>query len=1067
MSRRSPYTFQDTSPEASSGSNLFWRSLEEKEDPKRNLAAKEAEFPLGVGPSEGAAGELALRNPMASGADVGARALGNVEAGRRSFLKFGVGVTALFGLEGCIRRPAEKILPYTKSPEYTVPGISEYFATVTSRRGESLGLLVESHENRPTKIEGNPQHPASRGGTDLITQASIFDLYDPDRSTTPLKAKGAKASWPEFEAAFADLLKAHDADKGAKLRVLMQPTTSPTLMRVRGQVRARFPNARFHTWAPFTESNSAEGTKVALGQSVTPIVEYDRARVILSLDSDFLQTESGSVRASRTFAKGRRLRGPADNMSRLYVVEPVHSTTGSNADHRLRLPARHVERYARALAKELAAQGLDLKGLTPGDAPTEGIPEKWLKAVAKDLLAHRGRAVIVAGARQPAAVHALACALNSALGAVGPVLSYVPVADAEEPNAPQDIMALGQDLEAGKVDTLIIVGGNPAHDAPADAKFAQRVEKAKHTIHLSSHVDETSSLASWHLPRAHELEAWGDQRSLDGTWSIQQPLIEPLHGGRSDLELFAMMLPQAGADAKPKKAYELVRETVKATLESGLGFETTWKRSLKSGFVGDRAPLRPPTMAPGDVRTADVSAALAKSSPKGGAGLEAVFSPCPKLFDGRHGNNPWLLELPDPMTKVVWENVALLSPKTAKELGVQSGDAVEVIREGARVELPAWVQPGHADGVVGLNVGWGRKKAGRFGNKCGVDVYPLRASQSLDFGECAVRGLGRKWVTHVDRGFAQIKDLPVTQTQEHQSMEGRPLAIDTTLEQYKKEPDFVQYKSPNPRVLPLWDKVDYSKGQKWGMNIDLNACTGCSACMVACQSENNIPTVGKEQVGKGREMYWLRIDRYFVGADENEPAVAYQPVACVQCEEAPCENVCPVNATAHSPDGLNDMAYNRCIGTRYCANNCPYKVRRFNYLEFSGNFAGGDDATMEQQAKSTYGSMPETQKMLFNPNVTVRFRGVMEKCTYCVQRIQEGKLASKRAGKPMKDGDVMAACAQACPADAISFGDLNDPKARVAEATKSARNYGLLAELGTGPRTTYLGKVRNLNKEMA
>jgi molybdopterin-containing oxidoreductase family iron-sulfur binding subunit len=1065
MSRRSPYPVEPPQTDES-GAAVFWRSLEEKNDPESLQKAKQAEFPLGVGPTTDVLAASA-RSRRASSAEIedGIDSLDKVPFDRRSFIKFGTAVTALFGLDGCIRRPVEKLVPYTRTPENTVPGISEYFATVTSRRGEAIGLLVESHENRPTKIEGNPEHPASRGGTDLITQASIFDLYDPDRSTTPSKGAppanaGAEpgraaneATWEEFEKSFDALLTAHDGDKGAKLRVLMEPTLSPTILRVRKDVLARFPNARFHTWAPLSDDNAIEGAKLALGQAVAPIVEFDRARVILALDSDFLQTESGCVRANKTFARGRRLRAPSDTMSRLYVVEPTHTTTGSNADHRLRLPAGDVERYARALTKELATEGLDLKGLT-ADAPPDGIPEKWLKAVAKDLLANRGRAVIVVGSRQPARVHALACALNAALGAVGPLVTYVPVVDPDAASPTQDLKALAQDLEAGKVDTLVILGGNPLFDAPADLKLAAKIAKAKTSIHLASHVDETSAVTSWHLPRTHELEAWGDLRSIDGTWSIQQPLIAPLHGGRSDLEILARMLPEK------KSAFELVRDTVKATLDAGLGFETTWKRALKRGFVGDRMPLRPPTMTPGDVKSADIGAELAKVPPKKSAGLEIVFSPCPKLFDGRHANNPWLLELPDPMTKIVWENVALISPNTAKDLGLKSGDLVEVTREGARVELPAWIQPGQADGTIGLTLGWGRERAGRYGSKKGFDVYPLRTSDALGFGEGAAKATGRAWR---DRA-----NLTLTQTQDHQSMEGRPLAIDTTLDDYRAEPTFVAYKSPNPRILPLWPRVDYSQVQKWGMNIDLNSCTGCNACVIACQSENNIPVVGKEQVGHGREMYWIRIDRYFMGKNESDPQVAYQPVACVQCEEAPCENVCPVNATEHSPEGLNDMAYNRCIGTRYCANNCPYKVRRFNFLEFNGAFVGDENATVVDKAKSTYGTMPETQKMLFNPNVTVRFRGVMEKCTYCVQRIQEAKIHARRAGsRTVKEGGVNTACAQACPADAITFGDLNDPKARVAELAKRDRSYTLLAELGTHPRTTYLGKVRNPNKEMA
>ncbi|WP_394822690.1 TAT-variant-translocated molybdopterin oxidoreductase [Pendulispora albinea] len=1126
--KRKPYTFQDISASADdtsgaaapgSGAKVFWKSIEEKNAPDHLQSMKEAEFPFGLAKMAEKAKNEGDDAPVFS-------------VDRRNFLKFGSAAAALFGLEGCVRRPVEKLMPYTRAPEQVIPGISNHYASVLNRRGEALGVLVESHEGRPTKIEGNPDHPSSRGGTDLIAQAAIWDLYDPDRSTSPKNAS-ADAKWEQFQAYFASTLKAHEGDQGARLRVLAEPTNSPTFVRLRDAVRARFPQARFHTYTPVDDANAREGARIAFGQPLNALYDYARAKVIVSLESDFLETEPGTVRATRLFGEGRRVRSPGDTMSRLYVIESTHSLTGSNADHRLRLPSGDIERYARALAKELALAGVDLGPVAGalGQSDASGIPEKWLKVVAKELAANRGRAVVVVGSRQPASVHALAHALNRALGSVGQTVHYAPVADAQEKDATGDLRSLGTDLEAGKVDTLLVLGGNPVYDAPADVKFADRLAKAKNTIHLSTHVNETSEKCAWHLPKAHELEAWGDQRSLDGTWSIQQPLILPLHGGKSEIEVLAWMVPELAN----KKAYDLVRDTMKSApslsntaalaavapegvapaapaaaaaaapgapaapgaarlhvngpvppaagaaragaagggavrltaastlapvvpaagapaaaapvaapavpAPSAFEFERQWKTALQKGIIGGSAPA---AFTPSDVRAADIAAELskapAKRAPATAQAVEVVFLPCPKLHDGRHANNPWLLELPDPMTKIVWDNAALISPKTASELGIKNGDVIELSREGASITIPAWILAGQADNSIGLRLGWGRPKPGRYGKEHGFNVNALRTSDSLGFASgVTVRKTG---TTH-----------EITQTQDHDSMEGRPVAIDTTLEEYRSNPSFTQYRSTNPRTLPLWNKQDYSKGHQWGMSIDLNQCTGCNACVIACQAENNIPTVGKTQVGRGREMHWLRIDRYFVGNDVADPQVAVQPLMCVHCEEAPCENVCPVNATEHSPEGLNDMAYNRCIGTRYCANNCPYKVRKFNYLEFQGD--------------PLYGDMPETVKMQFNPNVTVRMRGVMEKCTYCVQRIQEAKIAEKRNGKPMRDGAFTTACAQACPAGGIVFGDLNDPKSRVAELRKRDRSYALLADLGTHPRTTYLGKIRNPNKDMA
>jgi molybdopterin-containing oxidoreductase family iron-sulfur binding subunit len=989
---------------------------------------------------------------------------------RRGLLGAMAATFALVGAEGC-RRPVERVVPYGKMPEDVVPGIPSHYATVLQRRGDALGLIVESHEGRPTKIEGNESHPSSFGGADLVAQASVLELYDPERSTTPLKA-GAPSAWADFEHDLAAKLAAYDKDQGARLRILMPPTVSPTVIRMRAALAQRFPKARVHTWSAVADSNIREGARIAFGKPMAPVNLFDRARAILSLDSDFLQTESGAVRAAKSFAASRRLRSSRESMNRLYVVEPVRTVTGNMADHRLRLPAGDVEKYAYALAAELLKQGVQLgpevAASVAKHASADGIPAKWLATVAKDLAGNRARALVVVGARQPAVVHALAHAINGGLGAIGATVSYAPVADPDELDVAVDIKALTDAIGAGQVDGLVILGGNPVLDAPADLAFGDKLAKVPFSVHSSLFVDETSEKCTWHLPRAHEYESWGDAQGLDGTISVQQPLIAPLYAGRGDLELLALV-----ANSPERTAHDAVRNTANGLLLAArqlfacgvpdamgklmcqdsagnaipvhlVDLDREWNRALSAGIL-QRAPARQTNVIPA---SAAIAAALdARKAPARGA-FEATFAPCPKMVDGRYANNTWLQETPDPSTKLVWDNAAILSPATAKELQVDNKDFVKISAGDRSITAAVWIVPGHADHSIGLTLGWGRTRAGRIGNGRGFNVYPLRASDGLGFTTVTV---------------AKTGDEPYffAQTQETSSTEGRPIAHEATLAEYQKSPNFSQIDAPPQRSLPLWTQADYSKGLQWGMAIDLNACTGCSACVVACMSENNVPVVGKREVWRGREMHWLRIDRYYVeraeiGATEEEPAVIHQPLACVQCEEAPCENVCPVNATNHGPEGLNEMVYNRCIGTRYCANNCPYKVRRFNYLNWHNDVVWKDT-----------GGLPETIAMQQNPNVTVRFRGVMEKCTYCVQRIQSTKIKAKREYRQVRDGEIRTACQQTCPSDAIVFGDINDPNTAVSRAVRIDRRFGLLAELGTRPRTTYLGKVRNPNPEMA
>ena len=1025
MSKRKPYEFA----KPAKGKTL-WTSLEAKADPETFHERAAAEFPMG-----------------AEGSDL-------LKVNRRSFIGVAGAAGALLGLEACVRRPEEKILPFTKQPEYVLPGIALNYATAIRSGGDVLGLLVSTHEGRPTKVEGNPQHPASLGATDGYAQAAVLDLYDPDRSRGPATVKGGEFSditMAEVDKALADVIAR--AGDGAKLRVLMEPSQSLTTARVSKVFRGKFPGAKVYTYEPVGSAARNQGARIAFGHDVEPSFNYRRARTIVALDADFLGTEPGAVRASREFADGRRLGSPQDTMNRLYVAEPGFTVTGGAADHRARVPARDMASVLKALANELVKLGAvkdpevtaateenpnpkapysydALKSVVNGTKAPAGI-EKWIAAVAKELASGeaRGRSLIVVGSRQPAAVHALAFVLNQALGNVG---RTVQVVKALEPSSDSlaGITALVKDIQAGTVDTLVILGGNPVYDAPADLGFGELLAKVPTTIHVSEHRDETSHKVTLHVPRAHAFESWGDLRSSDGAVAIQQPLIAPLHGGRSDAEVLAQL-----AGITYWRGYPLVRATMRELLPAE-GFEQQWKGALYLGLARDLAAQPLSEVTPDSQAVASAMRTVAEpASALSTSNLEVNFAPDMALYDGRHANNPWMLEVPDPLSCISWDNAAYVSPTTAKALGIQNQDLVTLKGPGGEsVEIVTWVLPGQADNTVTVHLGWGREHVGRYGKGYGFNVYPLRTTKAFGFGDgFSIAPTGGRYKVSV--------------TQETHSMQGRPIAIDATLAEYKKDPEFAEFKSPTLSTLPLWTEVKY-EGAKWSMVIDLNSCSGCNACLIACQAENNVPSVGKEQVARGRDMFWLRLDRYFVGEDENNPQVAFQPIGCQHCEEAPCENVCPVNATAHSPEGLNDMAYNRCIGTRYCMNNCPYKVRRFNFLDFTGQ-------------------VPETRRMQYNPNVSVRMRGTMEKCSYCVQRIQEGKIAAKRDGRDrIRDGEIKTACQQACASGAIVFGDLNDPSSRVAKLTKLDRQYKLLPEIGTQPRTSFLARIRNPNTEL-
>jgi molybdopterin-containing oxidoreductase family iron-sulfur binding subunit len=944
-----------------------------------------------------------------------------------------------------------------------IPGVASHFATVTSRGRDALGVVVTSHEGRPTKVEGNEQHARSLGGSDVRAQAHVWDLYDPDRSQSPAQRRGnalANATDTDFDQMLTGLVAKHENDEGAGLRFLAPISNSPSFRRMRGKVREKLPKAQFHTYSPVNDDNVRAGAKIAFGAEVYPITDYQASKVTVALGADFLGSETGSVAAARRWTAPRGITSPNRPLNRLYAVESNYTITGGMADHRLRLPGRDIERFTRLLVGELAGRGVDgllslaeLMGKLKGGLDVEGIDLAFLAAVADELAANRGASVVVAGSGQPPRVHALTNAINWALGNGFKTVWLGPVIDSGDPSSRQSIVELTNDQES--VSTLFILGGNPVYDAPSDVKFAEMLRReGLASIHLSSHRNETSELCSWHAPRAHELETWGDQQSLDGGVAVQQPLIAPLYGGRSVIELLATVAGDKsinGHDIVQATQEEGLSQASAALLLYGFKPETmspaqVWRAGLHHGVLFKGQAWQ------GKILDDSIADALATAAAEPTArqklsqdNFEVAFEPDPALWDGSHANNLWSLELPQPMTKIVWDNAALISPATSRVLGVKNGQMLRLSKGEAKVEVPAWVLPGHADYCVTLTLGWGRTAAGRYGNGKGFDVNPLRTSDGMDFTDgVTIEALRETY--------------KLVQTQEHDRMEGRPIAIDATLEEYKKEPDFASYRAVDPvSTPPLWQQQDYTEGHKWGMAIDLNTCTGCNACVIACQAENNIPSVGKFEVERGREMHWLRIDRYFVGDDENDPDVAVQPVTCQQCEEAPCENVCPVNATTHTPEGLNDMAYNRCVGTRYCANNCPYKVRRYNYLDWHGHL---DDEF------GWFEDFPESRKLQFNPNVTVRMRGVMEKCTYCVQRIEEGKIAAKREGRELKDGDIKSACQQACPTRAIVFGDLNDPTSAVARWSTVNRSYRLLAEIGTRPRTSFLARVRNPNPKL-
>jgi molybdopterin-containing oxidoreductase family iron-sulfur binding subunit len=1002
---------------------------------------------------------------------------------RRQFLTLMGASLALAGLSGCSQAPPEKIVPYVRQPEHIVPGKPLFFATAMALGETAIGLLVESHEGRPTKVEGNPTHPASLGATDVFAQAAILGLYDPDRSAG-VTYVGRPRGWDAAATELRKSLAEQRAKNGAGLRLLTGVVNSPTLADQLERVLKDYPEAKWVQYDPVIGANEAEGARLAFGEEVNAYYDLSKADVIVSLDADFLSCGGGHLRYTRQYAARRKVweEKPAE-LNRLYVVEGTPTVTGSVADHRIRLRTGLVESFARAVAQELRHLLLGGFGGDAGEILSDvgvgaDLPESAAKAIgpiARDLLKHRGRCVVLAGFAQPPAVHALAHAINQALGNVGQTVFHTapilpkPADSGRARRGTAALRELTEEMRNGAVEMLFILGCNPAFTAPADLDFANTLLKlsgtkndkqqyATVTIHHGLYQDETAERCQWHIPETHFLETWSDARAYNGVASVMQPLIKPLFGGKSAHEVVDIF-----AEGTPRPSYEIVRAYWAARRPKGAGtFEDFWQRSLNDGVMeGTQLPAKQVTVKAGWARNAPAPGA-ATAAPDN---LEIVFRPDTTLYDGRFANNGWLQELPRPLSRLTWDNGAFVSPKTAEKLGLsihldlgfhggEHGQAfaqvVEVTYQGRAEKFPVWVMPGHADDTITLHLGSGRTRAGRVGNTPdgAHNAYKLRTA-------------GAPWFSSGARVANTGGRFQLACVQAHHNMEGRRLVRYATHEEYEKDRHFAA--DPEEEKigrLPLTlygDEWQYPR-HKWGMAIDLSSCVGCGACVVACQAENNIPVVGKEQVTRGREMHWLRVDRYYTGDNLDDPPTYHQPVPCQQCENAPCELVCPVEATSHSSDGLNDMTYNRCVGTRYCSNNCPYKVRRFNFLHYT---------------KELF-DVP-TLKLLANPDVTVRTRGVMEKCTYCVQRIRQADIeAEKRGLRPgakeedgrVRDGEILTACQAVCPAEAIVFGDINDPKSKVARMKATPLNYGLLTELNTRPRTTYLGAVRNPNPEM-
>ena len=1051
------------------GGKKYWRSLEELADTPVFREFVEREFP------QQAEGWL---DPIE----------------RRTFIKLMGASLALAGLTGCVFQPPEKIVPNVKQPEEYVPGKALFFATAAPLFGAATPVIVRSNDGRPTKIEGNPDHPNNRptdfppedpirdprgsSATDIFTQASILSLYDPDRSPT-LTYREDIRTWTAFVAEMRSMLDEQRPKQGAGIRFLTESIISPTFGALMKEVQTALPQAKWHQYEPANRDNARAGAVRAFGQAVNTTYRFDLAQRVLSLDCDFLApTIPGYLRYSRDFMARRRITETNKEMNRLYVVETTPSNTGAIADHAFEVKPSEFEGVANTIATGILSQ--------PPFGGNANLP--WIAPLVKDLQEHKGASIVLAGENQPSIIHALAHALNNALGNVGKTVFYTDPLEVNSVDQRESLQALLTDIDAGAVELLVLIGGNPVHNTPVDLKLSsERLQKIANQndknriVHLSEYKDETSEWSHWHVPAAHYLESWGDTRSYDGTVTIIQPLIQPLYEGKTAYELLAVF-----TDKYDRKPYDMVKtfwqtqqnqpQTQPTPTEQASApatapsqdFETWWRQSIHDGFIANSA-YQPKTLSLNPAWTGGLGEGPfhGPEEPVIPDSFELVFRTDPSIYDGRFANNGWLQELPKALTKVTWDNVAIVSPNSAQQIanardngGATKGrehyvPLVEISnRQGQKVTAPLWVMPGQPDGVVTLHLGYGRRLAGKVGSgndgePVGFDAYKIRTSFA-------------PWFTTGAKITNTGRDYQLATTQLHFNLEDpnfakeeRDVVRSLTLEEFlhagtgeRAEEEKHGHPSLYEPGYNYKDQSENAPNYAWGMAIDLNNCIGCNACTVACQSENNIPVVGKREVVRSREMHWIRIDTYFKGFDPNHPeGINFMPVPCMHCENAPCEPVCPVHATVHSAEGLNDMVYNRCVGTKYCSNNCPYKVRRFNFFLY------------QNWDQPTY-------QLMRNPEVSVRSRGVMEKCTYCVQRIQNAKIQAELEDRKVYDGEIVTACQAVCPTEAIVFGDVNDPNSRVSKLKQSERNYSLLGELNTKPRTTYLSQLKNPNPEI-
>jgi molybdopterin-containing oxidoreductase family iron-sulfur binding subunit len=1006
--------------------NTYWKSLNELAQNKEYQKFVEREFPEDA---------TELKDGVS----------------RKGFLRVMGASIALAGFAAC-RRPVQKILPYSKQPEDIVPGIPLYYATSMPFQGNLTGLVIENHQGRPNKIEGNEDHPNSKGCTNAYVHASMLEMYDPDRSRKPLR-NGEKSSTDDFFSFSEDYF----SDTNKRIAFISEANSSPSYNKLKKQALAKFNNSSWVTYEPFGETNSIEGNFLAFGKRLRTHYNYLNADIVVSIDDNFLSnTHHNNIEYAGAVTSMRKVLHINDTMNRIYAIENGFTLTGSYADHRLRIKASEIADFTNALAAILSKK---MDGLNSFSSISNSFTNtEFLTALAEDLIVNRGRSAVSIGNDHAPEIHAVVAAINNALGNIGNTVNYLDVPHFNNQNDSEVFNALIPKIAAGNFDAVVIIGANPVYNAPSDLNFKEALSSAKEVFHLGKYCNETGQSASWHLSRTHYLEAWGDGYSFTGTRSVIQPQIQPLHDSISEIEFLTAIV-----SGKKSSGYELVRETFKSFHSNNT--ENKWLDALHNGFD--------------DVDTYSiVNTSIKNIEPAPSTlleGIEVVFKPDDTIYDGRFANLGWLQEMPDPMTKITWDNVALISPNTAKKLGINIDDylgeadqpVIKIDVLGTSINMPMWIQPGQADDSITIHTGYGRSGIGRVADVTsnssqlfdkamssgGIDVYPLIYSTNPLFAPSSISLTNNSY--------------PIACVQDHHSLEGRDMYRQATLQEYKKNPNYATFKSVHNYEVPgikeanevgedqpisLFNEQMAVPGEpQWGMTIDLNSCFGCGVCIVACQSENNIPVIGKREVARGREMHWIRNDRYYLGDVENPQAV-HQPVACVHCELAPCEQVCPVAATTHSDDGMNQMTYNRCIGTRYCANNCPFKVRRFNFFNYPKEYL-------------TTGEDPDIIQMAMNPNVTVRFRGVMEKCTYCVQRVNEAKIQAKietGSAKPA-DGIVKSACQSACPANCITFGDLTDPNSKVSEMKRNERNYLLLEELNVRPRTSYIAKLTNPN----